>query len=166
MLKVVYRFTTQDGSWNPNDGKVYTITKEAFDRYAIEGIPGAGGSTHIFVKVPERTEIVEFNTSDGKNPKSIYTNGKAQWVNFPMFHTSAYNPDRDEVGPWEVRIDGELVAQGLGLPFGWHVSTFLVVEEAGSVAPLPTPPSVGTPPTQAIPDKIELYINGLLAWRN
>lgn len=159
MLKVVDRFTTQDGEWYVSN-KPYSITKEALARWSGEDIPGKGGATHIFVLVPFGAMVVEFNTSDGRNRKEYYTytNGNP-WVNHPISKDAAYNPD-DNVGPWHVRIDGELVAEGIGLPHSWHVSTFLVVEDVEPVAQVP--PTVPTFDR----DKVQFIVNGVVIYSN
>lgn len=155
MLKVIDRFTTQDGRWYVSD-KPYGIDKDSLLKYINEDIPGRGAATHIFVKVPADAYVVEFNTSDRKNKTEVFDKG-GEWISFPMFHTSSYNPDVGEVGPWHVRIDGEIVADGLGLPHSEHVSTFLVVADVEPV--VPEVPDKST-------DKIQLIINGVAVWSN
>jgi hypothetical protein len=150
MLRVTDKFHTQDGEWFVS-GKPYSITKEAIEKYGGEDIEGEGAAHHIFVRVPLTASVLEFNTEDGKNPNIYYT--PATWTNFAIFQ--AYDPNIEQ-GAWLVRIDGEKVAEGIGLPHGWHVSTFLVVEEAGDVV-LPEQPSAGDS---------YLVLNGVTVWRN
>lgn len=155
MLKVTDRFTTRDGEWFVS-GKPNGITKEELEKYGGEDIPGKGAAHHIFVRVPADAFVVEFNTADGKNPAIYHKPGPlagVAWINHPIFQ--GYNPDAGEVGPWLVRIDGEKVAEGIGLPYGWHVSTFLVVEEANVI--VPQQPTAGDS---------YLVINGITVWRN
>lgn len=157
MLKVVDRFTTQDGEWFVSD-KPYSITKEALEKYGGENIHGEGAAHHIFVrlsaKVSQSAEAIEFNTEDGRNKNEfpVYS-GAHLWVCFPIFQ--AYDPNIEQ-GAWLVRIDGEKVAEGIGLPHGWHVSTFLVVEDVPVVV-VPEPPTAGDS---------YLVINGVTVWRN
>jgi hypothetical protein len=154
MLKVIDRFTTRDGSWEPSD-KPFSITPVAAAKYA--NIPGRGAAHHIFVHVPQGAGVVEFNTADRKNRNEIFVWGESKWVNFPIWQ--GYNPDKGEVGAWGVWIDGEKVADGLGLPYGWHVSTFLVVEDKE--------PQVEIPPGPSVPGQKErwtLYRNGALVF--
>jgi hypothetical protein len=151
MLKVVDRFTTRDGSWEPNN-LPFSITQVAAEKY--KGIEGGGAAHHIFVKPPKDAYIVEFNTPDGKNRTQVVVDGD-EWISFPIFQ--GYNPDRGEQGAWLVRVDGEKVAEGIGLPHNWHVSTFLVVED---VAPQVEPVEPGAA------DKYQLYRNGTLVWES
>jgi hypothetical protein len=150
MLKVIDRFTTRDGSWEPN-GLPFSITKVA-TKYAGQ-IPGAGAAHHIFVHPPKDAGVVEFDTEDGMNNTRYAAPFAGGWVSFPMFQ--AYNPDNGERGAWLVRVDGEKVADGLGLPYGWHVSTFLVVEDAE--------PDVQVPP-EGSAARFTLYRNGALVY--
>lgn len=153
MLKVIDRFTTLDGSWEPNN-KPFSITPIA-TKYAGQ-IPGAGAAHHIFVRAPKGSLVVEFNTEDGLNPSGPLSPDASGWVNFPIFQ--AYNPDKGEAGPWHVWIDGERVtkpSEGMGLPYGWHVSTFLVVEDAE--------PDVQVPP-EGSAARFTLYRNGALVY--
>jgi hypothetical protein len=151
---VIDRWTTQHGSWDVDITHPYGIDLKHSVRYSGEDIPGKGASTHIFVKALPGS-VVTFMTSDGANKQSMLV-PPTSWVNFPMFHSSAYNPDKGEVGPWQVWVDGVMVAEGIGLPHSQHVSTFLVVAE--NSAP-PVPPVQGE-------DKYLLYKNGVLVWES
>jgi hypothetical protein len=152
MLRVVDRFTTRDGSWEPNN-LPFSITQVAAEKY--KGIPGAGAAHHIFVKLPKDAQVVEFNTLDGRNGITGHVRD-GMWVSHPIFQ--GYNPDKGEEGAWHVWVDGERVTQeGIGLPYGWHVSTFLVVED---VAPQVEPVEPGAA------DKYQLYRNGTLVWES
>jgi hypothetical protein len=153
MLKVVDRFTTRDGSWEPNN-LPFSITQVAAEKY--KGIQGAGAAHHIFVLPKVDSAVVEFNTLDGKNKTEHFTDKNTIWVHHPIFEP--YNPDKGEEGAWHVWVDGERVTQeGIGLPYGWHVSTFLVVED---VAPQVEPVEPGAA------DKYQLYRNGTLVWES
>jgi hypothetical protein len=138
-LKVVSRFTTQDGEWYSSQ-KPYSITEAELAAYGDEEIPGMGGANHIFVKSKSGDYIV-FDTSDGKNHTINYA-PPSGWINFPLFHSSAYVPARGEQGPWIVWVNNVEVARGLGLPDGLHVSTFLIVEDVDSGSQ-PQPPTTG-----------------------
>jgi hypothetical protein len=152
MLKVTDRFTTRDGSWEPNN-LPFSITPIAAEKY--KGIQGAGAAHHIFVRAPSDAELIEFNTLDGSND-THYVVHDSTWASHPIFQ--AYNPDRGEEGAWHVWIDGERVTEeGIGLPYGWHVSTFLVVED---VEPSVKPVEPGTA------DKYQLFKNGVLVWES
>jgi hypothetical protein len=150
LLKVVDRFTTRDGSWEPNN-LPFSITPIAAEKY--KGIPGAGAAHHIFVKVPVEAGIVEFNTLDRKNKNEVFVPGiRERWATFPIFQ--AYDPVTSE-GAWHVWIDGERVTEeGIGLPYGWHVSTFLVVEDV----------EVKVPDLPTDKDRWTLYRNGVLVF--
>lgn len=135
-MKVIERFTTKNGSWEPT-GEQFSITPAAAAKYAA--YPAKGAANHIHVKAAPGT-VVTFNTSDGKNPVELMV-GPSGWVNLGMTHDASYNPDTGAVGPWGVWIGGEQIASGIGLPYGWHVATFLVLGEGDSVPePLPTEP--------------------------
>jgi hypothetical protein len=128
-LKVVDRWTTQHGSWDVNPSKPYGIDQAHRDKYlAGRDIPGAGGDHHIFVNA-KWGDFVEFDTEDQKNYIFFYV-PESGWLNFPIYG-----------GKWNVKVEGEMVAEVEGLPGGEHVSTFLVIGnvEEGSQ----TPPPVG-----------------------
>jgi hypothetical protein len=149
MLKVVDSWTTQDGEWFASS-KPYSIDVEHVGKYV--GIPGAGAAHHAMIKSPP-SSLVEFFVPGGLKESRI-ADGSG-WVNFPMFGESSYNPDVGEVGPWIVRVDGQSVAEGIGLPYGFHVSTFLVVEDVKPEVPVPEPGTV---------DKYQLFKNGVEVW--
>jgi hypothetical protein len=153
MLKVVDQFTTRDGEWYPSN-KPYSITKEAAEKYAHLA---TGAAHHIFVVPPMGSKTVEFNTLDGRNPIKMDAAGQDgnpyRLVGTPIFQ--AYDPVKGD-GMWHVWVDGQRVTkdgEGIGLPHGWHVSTFLVVEDV----PVPS-----EPPTIPGRDRVQVYINGVL----
>lgn len=150
-MQLIDRWTTQDGSWDVDITKPYGIDLIHRVNYGAEASQ-LGGANHIYVSVPKGIHKLEFNTEDGMNPwQTNIMLDRPTWYNYPLFHSSAYNPDNGEIGPWKVLVDNELIASGIGLPYGWHVSTFLVVGE-GEAVPVPQPPSPGQ-------DRIRVYRN-------
>lgn len=159
-LRVVDRFTTQDGSWDVSP-KPYSIDQAHRDRYeAGRLIDGSGGQNHIFVKPPAGS-IVMFS-SDGVR----WSEGalKGGWWNWPMFHEgSAYNT-ANGTGSWRVRVDNAIVAEGIGLPDGLHVSSFLVVEDVAD-GPTPIePPAQGMSAHEAAVQAYQLLGYALERW--
>lgn len=132
-MRLIDRFTTRDGSWEPN-GLMYSIAPEAAQQYRAQDIPGAGAANHLFVRAAPGS-IVRVNTSDGGNVTNYYVPDSG-WVNHPLFHSSAYVPSRGETGPWVVSVNRVEIARGIGLPDGLHVATFLVTDDG---APQPQP---------------------------
>jgi hypothetical protein len=155
-MVVIDRWTTQFGSWDVDISHEFGIDLIHEQKYRNEDIPGKGADHHILVKASPG-DTVRFNTAGGENP-SAFLVGDTRWVNFPMFASSAYNPDRGERGPWEVYVNNIRVADGIGLPGGLHVSTFLVVDE-DNLGSGPTPPVQDK-------DKIQLIVNGVTVWSN
>jgi hypothetical protein len=151
MLKVVDSWTTQDGEWFASS-KPYSIDVEHVGLH--NDIPGKGAAHHIFVRVPMGAEVLEFNTEDGQNKTEwlISQGNNNRWYSFPIFQS--YDPTTQQ-GAWLVRIDGEKVAEGIGLPHGWHVSHFLIVEDVKPEVPVPEPGTV---------DKYQLFKNGVEVW--
>lgn len=148
IIRVVDKWTTQNGSWDVNPQNKYGIDQAHRDKYeAGRLIDGSGGQNHIFVKAP--TGAVVMFSSDGVRWE--FGTLKGGWVNLPMFHDgSAYNT-ANGVGPWRVRVDSEIVADGIGLPDGLHVSTFLVVEDIAGDGPTPVePPAPGMSALEAV----------------
>jgi hypothetical protein len=154
-LKVTDRWTTQNGSWDVNPAKPFGIDQAHRDKYeAGKNIPGAGADHHIMVYAPF-AHIVEFSSdSDVWYPGAV----KDGWWNFPIFKDAFYDPDKNEVGTWHVRIEYEkLATEGIGLPKGEHVSTFLVVEDVDSGSQPDTP---STPPSTV--SHIQVLVNGVV----
>jgi hypothetical protein len=148
MYKVKDQFTTRDGSWTPN-GELYSITPEMAARYGADA-NSLGGATNIYVKLEGGPGgEVRFFTNGGlveKHPPQ--SNG---WAHTTMFNPgSGYNPNNN-VGPWSVMADeapSEIVS-GIGLPFGWHISTFVVFQwdddEENGETPGPVDPTDPAP---------------------
>jgi hypothetical protein len=137
-MRVIDRWTTQYGSWDVNANNKYGIDQAHRDQYeAGRLIDGSGADHHIFVKAPQGA-TVKFTTIPelSKWLDGDYKNG---WWNIPMFGKSTYYPWKGEQGPWRVAVNGQTVAEGIGLPDGLHVSTFLVVaDDSEPPAPIPT----------------------------
>lgn len=151
-LKVVDRFTTQNGSWDVDPSKPYGIDQEHRDRYEWGRlIPGSGGDHHIFVK-SDIGNFVVFGTTDRKNYRTFHvpTSG---WLNFPIFG-----------GYWNVWVNDVLVAENITLPNGEHVSTFLIVDDVDEGSqPTPIPASVeAVSHIQVIVDDVMVFDN----WRD
>lgn len=151
-LQVVDRFTTRDGLWEV-DPRPYGITKEMLDKYGGLDIPGKGGAAHIFVNAPANS-MVKFYTTDGNNINTKIVDDSG-WCNFNLWASSAYWGENK--GPWIVNVSGVEVAEGLGLPEGYHVSTFLIVEDVkeGSQPDTPSTPPVGV-------SHIQVLVNGVV----
>ena len=152
MLTVIDRFTTRDGRWEV-DNRPYGLTKEAFDKYGSDDIPGKGGASHIFVKVKPGI-AVRFYTKDAITPQhEIRNTDMWGWANMNLWKSSAYWPPN--VGPWFVYVGGVEVASGLGLPEGLHVSTFLILGEDDAVVPAPPNETL----YQLLKDGVEVWSN-------
>lgn len=141
-LTELYRFTTRDGRWG-DDNREYGLGTYSPVPFTASDIPGAGAATNLFVRAPLGS-LVTFVTDDGDNYYSDYCDeGKNLWVSMPMWGSSGYDPTKGD-GPWNVYIDGQHVAEGLGLPWWWHISTFMVyVPDVRDEPPSPTPPGKG-----------------------
>lgn len=146
-MLLIDRFTTQDGSWDVNPAKKYGIDQAHRDKYeAGRLIDGSGGQNHIFVNAPAGA-VVMFS-SDGV--RWVFGTTKGGWTSLPMFHDGSAYKTANGVGPWRVRVDSEIVADGIGLPDGEHVSTYLVVANDGT-GPTPTePPAQGMTVQEAL----------------
>lgn len=152
-LKVIDRFTTRDGLWEV-DPRPYGLTKEALKKYGGWDIPGKGGASHIFVKTTPFTEV-NFYTDDPTTPQSEYRMTNANgWTEFAMWKSAAYWPPN--LGPWNVRCNGIVIARGEGLPEGLHVSTFLIVEDTDTV---PVTPDKPVSHIQVIVDDVMVFDN-------
>lgn len=153
-------FTTYDGSWDVG-GNIFTVPRWARDTYlrpagAPDRFDDAGGATHLFVRVEDETgqplhmDLI-FRTTAGLIVRAnTFQDGKRSgWCNLFMNRDSAFNPEAGERGPWSVQLDGlpGVVVRGLGLPFRWHVSTFVVFQRRrvdSGVVIVPPPTDGGT----------------------
>jgi len=150
-------FTTFDGSWEPG-GNIFALPAWArADYLKANGAPDrfddAGGATHLFVRVEDGqgqalNMDIRFATSAGLTVRAnAAEQGKRSgWCNLFMNRDSAFDPHAGQRGPWSVQVEGlpGEVVQGLGLPFRWHVSTFVVfqrkrAEDEVIIVPPPLP---------------------------
>lgn len=155
-------FTTLNGSWEPSPEDQFAIDQWARDdylypptdpRYNQQG----GGDHHIQVCVVglggERLSGAGvLFTSDGvqhlqpPDDPSLITQRNTEssgWCNIPIFSTS--HPPA--LGPWSAAKFGMAdIVTGMGLPWNWHVSTFIVYKAAlwGDLMPV-DPPVTGEP---------------------
>lgn len=134
-------FTTADGSWEVG-GNVFSIPRWARDAYlrpvgATDYFDDAGASTHLFARVenargePLNMDILLVSSGGLSMRFNTFSDGKRSgWCNMFMNRDSAYNPHAGEVGPWSMSVDvlNSDTVKGLGLPFRWHVSTFVVFQ--------------------------------------
>jgi hypothetical protein len=146
MLKVTDQWTTRDGHWY-NSGQRYDIDQVHVDKYPASMISQAGAATHIMVKAPIGSKVEFVNRYDNQVYKTVTVPPSDGFVDMEMQHSSGYVPERGETGPWTVRVNGTKVAEGIGLPESWHVSTWLIVEDIdGTEVPENGGPEV--PPTE------------------
>jgi hypothetical protein len=141
-------FTTQDGSWEP-DQKPYSVPAWARTKYLKPaGYPqyfdDAGGNHHLFARVEDEQGNpialpIRFWSAGGENITTRLTGEKKSgWANLPIW--SSFDPATMR-GPWLWGPDGALaVASGGGLPFNQHVSCFAVWRRVKLDAPTPEPP--------------------------
>lgn len=165
MYKLRARFTTLDGSLDPN-GQPYSITAEALQRFRSILPEGVGCATCIFVRLeggPSRE--VFFETTGGHHEThELKPDG---WAHTSMANPgSGYNPNSNR-GPWSVQAVGapSTTVDDIGLPFGHHVTHFIILtwDESGEdmdEGPEPAEPPAGQPP------HIQVYIDGVLVFDN
>lgn len=149
-------FTTNDGSWEVG-GNIFGVPRWARDQYlkpagSPDYFDDAGGATHIFARVedeqgrPVATQV-RFWTNAGLEVVEDTGKKKSGWCNLFMNRDSAYDPEKER-GAWAVQPVAPFadMVQGVGLPFRWHVSTFLVWQwqtVAPVEPPTPTEPTPG-----------------------
>ena len=124
---VTDEWTTRDGHLYPT-GEMYSIDDEHAKRMEQEQIDGGGCATCFFVKLEGGdAKTVRFYTTAGYTEEhDVDTKG---WAHISMYNPgSGYNPNNN-VGPWSAlaKDASSDVIDGVGLPFGWHVSTFKVL---------------------------------------
>lgn len=156
-------FTSRDGKLEV-DNREYGMEQEGLDELG-DAKPHLGGATQIFVKVKDGpSNKVRFFTRDGGVSVVREEKPESGWAVYELTHdNAAYNPDRGEVGWWNVQVEDAPsdVVEGIGLPYSWHVSTFVVFEWVDEDEETdPDDGDVGEPPD--IPDP-ELGEKNLLA---
>lgn len=155
-------FTSRDGNLDPNgDPREYGISKEMMDKYGDE-LTGVGISepkgcaTCIYIKLEGglAEKVFAFTTAGHTETPALEPD---RWAHITMANPgSGYNPENN-VGPWSVHADkfpSEVVG-GIGLPKGWHVTTFVVFEWVEGELP-PVDPEEPTPPEGL--DKYPIYV--------
>lgn len=140
-------FTTIDGHWYTEDNR-FSIPEWAISMYGRASFQERGGAQHIFVRVEKKDgtavpTTVVFRNAD--NSYSLNTGDKPSgWQNLPIY--DGYNPDTGGHGGWSVYVDGaDLGVTGIGLPFNFHISTFIVfqvADEDTTTEPVDTDPVV------------------------
>lgn len=154
--KLTERFTSRDGVMEP-DPRQYGMTQHGLDVVGNKRNE-LGGATMIFTRIdggPSR--ITHYFTRDHNLNFLREPKPESGWSVWELNHGNAsYVPDRGEVGWWNATVEGadSEVADNIGLPNSWHVTTFLVftwVDEempgggdnggdGGSGPVVPTPP--------------------------
>ncbi len=157
-FKVKDIFTTMDGSWELN-GTIFSIAKWARDTYlrpfgAPDYFDDAGGATHLFARVEDENgqalpKEVRFSTGNLMIPVNTGQK-KSGWANMFMNADSAFKPGPDggERGPWSAipLVPHAETVTGLGLPYRWHVSTFVVWQwQPAQVVTPPIDPPIDPP---------------------
>lgn len=140
--RVVDLFTTENGEWFVNPERRWGITPAMLEKYGDVDIPGKGGDHHIFCFSALGQTVTIHNRYDSSQDVNIPIPASG-WVEYPLYGGSSYNPDRGELGPYDVWVDGSVVAQGIGMPNRHHVSTFVVTDRIDGEVPEVPPPSVG-----------------------
>jgi len=145
-------FTTHNGSFEyDKPGTVFHVSKENRDRILLSWgnthvYLGAGADNHIHVGlVDSNGNIIRPLDKDVRvkiwwdgHPEKDGTwkilNHKNGFENFPM-GDKKYNPSNGEHGIYKIVLvnsEGQHISEevhGMGLPFGWHVSPFLLFQE-------------------------------------
>lgn len=126
--KLTERFTSRDGKMEP-DPREYGMTQHGLDVVGDKKNE-LGGATMIFARVdggPSNT--VTFFTRDNAYRLDRPPKPESGWSVYELTHDNAgYNPDKGEVGWWNATVKDQPsdTADNIGLPYSWHVSTFLV----------------------------------------
>lgn len=151
-LVITHTFFTRDGHWYEEPGVPFTITQPDMQKYGAE-IEAKGAGTHLFVRAWPGA-LVHFFIKDGNGNiehEAKYTCDKHGWCNHAIAGSSAFWGIDN--GPWGFSVDGEVVkTRGLGLPEGYHVSTFTVVAHKEQL-PSYVPPAPVTEPPLPTPDQ-------------
>lgn len=154
-------FTSRDGRLDPDD-REYGIEQEDLE-FLGDAKPHLGGATQIFMKTingPSNSFIV--SSRDGAYNFPAHEKPESGWAVFDLNHGNAsYIPDRGETGWWNVKVAGAPsdTVEGIGLPFSWHVSTFIVFEWVDEEQPEePGTPGDGGPEIPGEPDEKKLRL--------
>ena len=146
--RIIQVFTTCDGSWQPstNPGSIDQWAVDAWHSGA--DWKGAGGTNNFFIKVLDKAGNVVVGkglyywqgamTSDPTKLTNI--NQKTTWndgtENLPVW--DSYNPSLGQMGKWGGTTVGRVdVLMGVDLPYNWHTSTFVVVQETDAEPTIP-----------------------------
>ncbi|MFN8493148.1 MAG: hypothetical protein U0350_36430 [Caldilineaceae bacterium] len=134
-------FTTSNGQWYPSDNP-FSIEQWAIDQWGKASFMERGAATHILVRVENQDGTAAPATVFFRNGDSSFSLGTANkpsgWQNMPIY--DSYNPGNGEHGGWAVFLDGaDLGVKGIGLPYNWHVSTFIVFRALVTPQPPPDP---------------------------
>lgn len=123
-------FTTQDGEWDVS-GKPFSLPQWARDAYLSREFDDAGAATHILCRVEDESgkpidTSITFFANDQPSVTSHTGEKHSMWANMPLYSSSAYDPQSGQHGIWAVQAGNGDKVTGIGLPFRWHVSTFIV----------------------------------------
>ncbi len=129
LWKVKDIFTTVDGFWYLS-GSPYSIPEWAIDDYYVPGTVELGGANHIYVAALDEEgnyvvpQTVVFSRKDEINTR--FSEEKNGFANLPV--SNAFFPDQNLDGGWKHGLPGGTWVHGGGLPYGQHVSLFVVWE--------------------------------------
>jgi hypothetical protein len=146
--RITQVFTTRDGSWEPstNPGSIDQWAVDAWHMGA--DWKGAGGTNNFFIKVLDKAGnplvgkgLYYWQGAMTADPSSLTNvNQKDTWQtgdeNLPVW--DYYNPANGEMGKWSGSAIGRSdVLMGVDLPYKWHVSTFVVLQETTAEPTIP-----------------------------
>lgn len=160
------QFTSRDGKMEV-DPREYGMTQHGLDVVGDKKNE-LGGATQIFARIDGGpSKNIKFFSHDTKYNFVKEPKPESGWSVFDMTHDNAgYNPEKGEIGWWNVIVDGAEsdVAENIGLPHSWHVSTFLVFtwgdSATGDGDSGPDVPPVVTPPPTGKTISAYLYTDG------
>jgi len=146
--RIIQVFTTRDGSWEPstNPGSIDQWAVDAWHSGA--DWKGAGGTNNFFIKILDRDGkplvgkgLYYWQGAMTADPSKLTNvNQKTTWQtgdeNLPVW--DYYNPGLGETGDWSGATVGRSdVLVGVDLPYKWHTSTFVVMQETISEPTIP-----------------------------
>lgn len=157
--KLTERFTSRDGKMEV-DPRQYGMTQHGLD--VIGAVKNElGGATQVYVRVDGGpTKDVTYFTRNNKYNFTRSPKPESGWSVYELTHDNAsYIPDRGEVGWWNACVecpptDTTEVADNIGLPNSWHVSTFLVFTYQNSDEGTPPDGGPEVPPEPPTEDRI------------